>query len=526
MNNAVIYARYSSTGQNEQTIEGQIRICKEYAEKHGLRVVKVYDKDKAKSASKETEKRKDLHKMFADAETGAFQHIIVYKLNRFARNRNESRIFKAELERHGVKVLSATEQITDDEGGELYEMILEWNDEKYSQRLSKVVHDGLDTVVENGTYSGGVLIYGYKLVGTGKKGGKGEIHKVEIDEEQAENVRFIFTEYANGTNKKAICDLLNARGEKYKNSTKFHFRNFDTMLSNTKYTGEFTLGERVSTTMYPQIIDKLLFDKVQKRLRENQILAGANSAVEPYLLTGKAECGQSGTAMIAGGGTSKTGKKHYYYVCKKKTKKQCNKKVENKDTLEMDVVGGIRNFLSKKANAEVAAQDTIDYQDKRTGDDGLKSIESKIAHTLTQVEEMTTRFIEAKSELLRANIEKRMSETEILLKDLQAERAQIVIERGAKLTKHDILDFIAELLQGNPNDKSYQKKLIDNLLYKVVVYDDAIIPYLNLRNGKEIERITLADTNNAITTSLGVQSLSGLVRPRGLEPPRITPYDP
>ena len=60
--------------------------------------------------------------------------------------------------------------MSDDEGGEFYEMFLEWNDEKYSQRLSKRVHDGLDTSVKNGTYCGGKLIYGYKLIDTDKRG--------------------------------------------------------------------------------------------------------------------------------------------------------------------------------------------------------------------------------------------------------------------------------------------------------------------------------------------------------------------
>jgi len=270
MNTAVIYARFSSHGQNEQTIEGQIRICKEYAEKNGFNVIKVYQGDKAKSASKETEKRKDLHRMFSDASTGTFQHIIVYKLDRFARNRNESRIFKSELLKHGVRVLSATEQITDDEGGELYEMFLEWNDEKYSQRLSKRVHHGIDTSVRNGTYCGGFVIFGYKLIDTDKRGSKGIIHKVAVDEPQAEIVRFIFTEYAKGTGKKEIANALNSKGAKY-NGKPFVFRTFENWLSNAKYTGEFMLGERICDNTYPQIIDKALFAEVQKRLKSNQM---------------------------------------------------------------------------------------------------------------------------------------------------------------------------------------------------------------------------------------------------------------
>ncbi len=170
MKNAVIYARYSSQGQNEQSIEGQIRICTEYAESNGYTVVKAY-KDKARSGT--NDHRPDFQKMIADADSGAFEQIIVYKFDRFARNRVDSIMYKAQLKkRYGIRVVSATEPVSDDEGGEFYEMFLEWNDEKYSQRLSKRVHDGLDTSVKNGTYCGGHLIYGYKLIDTDKRGNR------------------------------------------------------------------------------------------------------------------------------------------------------------------------------------------------------------------------------------------------------------------------------------------------------------------------------------------------------------------
>ena len=142
MENAVIYPRYSSHGQNDMTIEGQIRICTEFAHSRGLNVIKIYP-EKAKSASKDTHKRKAFQQMLHDAESGAFQYIIVYKFDRFARNRFESMMIKHQLkEKCGVKVLSALEPVTDDEGGELYEMFVEWNDEKYSQRLSVRIRDG------------------------------------------------------------------------------------------------------------------------------------------------------------------------------------------------------------------------------------------------------------------------------------------------------------------------------------------------------------------------------------------------
>ena len=498
MENAVIYARFSSHGQNEMTIEGQVRICREYAESQGYNVLTVYP-EKARTGTNDS--RPAFQKMIKDAASGQFQYIIVYMFDRFARNRHDSILYKEMLKRdYGIKVVSATQPISDDEGGEFYEMFLEWNDEKYSKRLSKRIKNGLDTCVENGTFTGSRVPFGYKLIDTDRKGKKGTIHKVAIDEEQAEIVRYIFNEYAKGTDKKVIADALNAQGKRIKGQP-FKFRSFEKWLTNAKYTGEYYFGERLCTKTYPAIIDKLTFAKVQERLAENKHLAGANSAVEPYLLTGKLYCGRCGTPMVSDGGTSRNGKKHYYYACKKRKKGNCDKSREGKDDLEKRVTQQVYDFLSDKKNAEKAANDTIAYYERRTGDDGLKSIETRIAQAQAQVEELTNAFIEAKSPLLRAGIEKKMSDYEIMLADLQKSKAQILLERGRKVTAKDILLFIADLLKGNPADKDYQRKIIDNLVFAVYIYDDERIKtvgYLNLGVDESIEKIRLDETNEVV----------------------------
>ena len=131
----------------------------------------------------------------------------------------------------------------------------------------------------------------------------------------------------------------------------------------------------------------------------------------------------------------------------------------------------------------------------------MKSLETRIAQAQAQVEDLTNAFIEAKSPLLRAGIEKKMQEYEILLADLQTNKAQILLERGRRLTANDILSFIAELLKGNPADKEYQKKIIDNLVFQVFVYDDEHIKtvgYLNFGVDKSIEKLRLDETNELI----------------------------
>ena len=165
--------------------------------------------------------------------------------------------------------------------------------------------------------------------------------------------------------------------------------------------------------------------------------------------------------------------------------------------------------MSRRENAEIAAQDTVNHYEQRTGESSLRSIEARIRHAQDEAEELTNAFILARNDMLRANIEKKMQEIEILIKDLSASKAQIELERGRKITKEKILDFIAQMLKGNPSDKAYQKLLIDNLVYKVFVYDKEIVTYLIFGNDKEIKEISPADNDKAITDK-GVQPLSPL----------------
>jgi len=456
MENAVIYARYSSVGQNEQSIEGQVRICKEFAESKGFSIVKIYN-DKARTGTNDN--RPDFQKMITDAESGAFQHILVYKFDRFARNRIDSIMYKARLKKDfGIRVISATEPVSDDEGGEIYEMFLEWNDEKYSQRLAKRIKDGIVTAMKNGTYTGGSkVLYGYKLIDTDKVGKKGTIHKVVIDEEQAEAVKLAFEEFANGTSKKDIIELLNKKGMKYY-GRQWKVSTFETMFKNEKYTGEYErLGQKWNN-IFPQIINRVIFEKVQKRLESNKHFSGANSAIEPYFLTGKVFCGYCDSMVIAGGGTSHTGKKYYYYECKGKKRKICTKKNEDKNDLELRVTRHVKKFLSDPENARIAAEDTIRHYEQRTGDDGMKSVDTKIQRANEEIEQATNSYMAVRNDLLRLNIEKKMDELEIYLNDLLTEKARLELERGLRVTKEKILGFIADLMRETLRIKNISKK--------------------------------------------------------------------
>lgn len=135
---AVIYARYSSDSQREESIEGQLRECKEYAERNGITVLSTYI-DRALSAK--TDNRPDFQRMIKDSAKGLFDIVLVWKLDRFARNRYDSAHYKAILKKNGVKVVSAKEAIAEDSTGILLESLLEGYAEFYSVELSEKIEN-------------------------------------------------------------------------------------------------------------------------------------------------------------------------------------------------------------------------------------------------------------------------------------------------------------------------------------------------------------------------------------------------
>jgi DNA invertase Pin-like site-specific DNA recombinase len=163
MKKAVIYARYSSEKQTEQSIEGQLRVCQEFAERYDYQIVDTYI-DRATTGRNDD--REAFQRMLKDSAKGHFQFVIVYKLDRFARNRYDSAINKAVLKKNGVKVLSACEQITDTPEGIILEAMLEGYAEYYSAELSQKVKRGVRENRIKGHFTGGFVLYGYEIVGS------------------------------------------------------------------------------------------------------------------------------------------------------------------------------------------------------------------------------------------------------------------------------------------------------------------------------------------------------------------------
>ena len=338
----VIYARYSSDNQREESIDGQIRECYAFARKNNISVIAEYI-DRAFSAK--TDRRPDFQRMIKDSAKRGFDLIIVWKLDRFSRNRYDSARHKATLRKYGVKVVSATEAIADGPSGILMESVLEGMAEYYSRELAQKVKRGIRESLIKGNYIGGYILYGYNV----------ENKKYVINEEESAIVRQVFENYANGMKAQEIVDDLNNKGLKTKYGRVWTLNIIAKMLRNSKYIGKCIINEVEYDNVFPPIVDEKIFKQCNDIMDSHKHRQRKEIDDEDiYILSGKLYCGECGYLMTAETGTSSTGVVHRYYKCfgKKKRANNCGKHNVKKDEIE--------NFVFEKTKEYVLQPKTIE----------------------------------------------------------------------------------------------------------------------------------------------------------------------
>lgn len=456
---AVIYARYSSHNQREESIEGQLRECHDFALKNGFTIIDEYC-DRAISGK--TDNRPSFQKLIKDSEKGHFEAVIMYTLDRFARNRYDSAIYKAKLKKNGVRVYYAKQPIGDNPEGIILESVLEGYAEYYSANLSRNIKRGMKENALQGIANGGAgLALGY-TVGADKK--------YQIDPVGAKIVQEIFQMYADGMSAARIIEHCNERGYKTSRGNAFGKNSLHTVLKNERYTGVYKYMDIVIPGGMPMIIDKALFDKVQSRLKHNSKARARTKAYNDYLLTTKVFCGHCGSPMVGESGTSRTGRLHYYYKCAdRKRKRNCTKKIEKKEWLEESVVlYTVRHVLTDE-NIDKIATRAMEIIEKESADttylnglqDQLKEVNKKIKNIMNAIEQG----------IVTASTKDRLNELESEQSDLET---QIAREETKKpfLTKEHIVYWLLSFKNGDIKDVEYRRKIIDALVNSVYVYDD------------------------------------------------------
>jgi site-specific DNA recombinase len=364
--NVVIYARFSSHSQNEQSIEGQMKTCHEFAQRNGYQVIDEYI-DRALTGTNDN--RPEFQKMIEDSHKKQFKGIIVYQLDRFARNRYDSAVYKAKLKKNGVRVYSARENISEDASGVLMEGILESMAEYYSTELSQKIKRGMELNAQKGLCTGGNIALGYKV---------DENKRFVIDELTSPTVLKVFEMYSSGHKISEIIDHLNSQGIMTSRGVQFNKNSISKMLRNKRYIGIYTFkGVEVSNSI-PRIIEDDLFFEVQEKLTMNKKSPGRARAKNEYLLTTKLFCGKCNAMMTGISGTSMTGKKHQYYVCNNAKVKKCDKHSIKKEFIENEVIDQCRALLTD-ANIDLISREVVKLIDKEEKENSvLKSLNRQL----------------------------------------------------------------------------------------------------------------------------------------------------
>ena len=290
MSNVVIYARYSSNKQKEESIEGQIRICKDYAEKHDMEVIHEYI-DRAETGRSFTS-RPDAMRMMKDSKGKAFTAVLVYKFDRFSRDQDDFFRYKKELKKNGVRLISVMEDVGEGAQSTLITGVHTAVNAYYSEELAEKTERGMQENALKGKNNGGYRKYGYDI----------ENGKYVVNEREAKVVRLAFTEYAKGTSNREIIEKLNGLGYKTTMGKPFTHDYLSRMLRNEIYIGVLKWDSIVYEDGVEPIIDKELFEKVQKRLAHNRQTGARARADVQYALIDKVFCGECGQPMVADSG--------------------------------------------------------------------------------------------------------------------------------------------------------------------------------------------------------------------------------
>ena len=468
MPSAVIYARYSSHAQRDTSIDQQIAVCRAFAQRGGIDVVDVYT-DRALTGTNDN--RPGFRKMISDSSKHQWKYVIVYALDRFSRDRYDAATNKHILRDNGVKVISATEPITDDPAGVLMESILEGFAEYYSRELSAKVRRGMDDNARK-CKSNGSIPMGYR---------KGEDGCLEVAPEEAAVVLEIFQRVASGDTLAQISDDLNARGVPTKRGGTWKTASYNKLLHNERYLGTYIYKDVRIPGGMPSIIPQDLFDSVQSVMggkKNPRCFAGGKAPTSRrradgvYLLTGKLFCGDCGNPMVGVSGTSTTNTLHHYYSCngrRTKTAPSCGMRNIRRDDIERDIAAAIKNTMLTPETIEAIAEASYKYQMETIAAPDLDILEQQLADTTRSLNNIMAAIEQG---IFTASTRDRLQELETQKKTLTS-RISIARKSAESLpTKAEIAATLKCFADGDLNDPLYQEALIDTFLVRAYVHSD------------------------------------------------------
>ena len=453
MKKAVIYARYSAgPRQTDQSIEGQISDCKRYAEAHDLNVIDIYA-DRHISG-KSTEGRDEFLRMIDDAKKGLFDAVVVWKIDRFGRDKTDIAIYKRELKKAGVKLHYAAENVPEGPEGIILESLLEGLAEYYSADLQQKVNRGMRETIRKGKFPCRVP-YGYI---------KDQDLNVHPDREKAEYVREIFRLHNEGHSIPEIVRIFENKAVYFSNGTIYY------ILHNGRYLG--TLDAMGMSIQVEPIITQEVWEMAQEKFRKKP----SKSARIKYVLSGKCICAECQGNVKGVHGTSKNGKKFAYYQCSKK----CFKPIP-KDKFEVDVIENVREVALTDAHIGQIADKVMELQNADLPQGEIKRISAQIKDFQKRIDNLYSAIeqgLDMTDTIGRINAYKdNVTTLSIELEKLQTKKPVIPREY--------IVKWLESFRDGDIMNDKFCERVVDTFISKILIYPDHAIIVLNITGNKE-----------------------------------------
>lgn len=470
------YIRVSTHDQEEISPDSQEHLLRDYAAKNNIVILKIF-MDLGISGRK-AKKRPGFQEMIASAKEK--EHpvdlILVWKFSRFARNQEESIVYKSLLKKqHNVDVVSVSEPLSDNPFGSLIERIIEWMDEYYSIRLSGEVHRGMKENALRGAYQARPPL-GYKVVEHGKP--------PVIVPEEAKIIQIIFEKYVyEGMGFFDLARYLNSLGFKTSHGKAFERRSIEYIIQNPSYCGMVRWNRTENATnrikdkeewiisdgMQPAIISKDLFDAAQKRLAATYHPKGKRpSSTYKHWLSGLLKCPDCGRTMTACTMRRANGEKYSYFTCYGYTKGKCLKPNGISSlTLEKEVLDSIKEVLDTKDIVYELReyQPTEQFDERKTITEQLESLTGKEERIKASYREGIDTLEEYKAN--KAIIQKERESLEQQLKELKkAARKSDQDPADAMLQKvRSVYDILISNNYTYIQKNEALKQIIDKIIY-------------------------------------------------------------
>ena len=446
-----------------------------------------------------TDNRPEFQAMIKDSSKKLFDMIIVWKLDRFARNRYDSARYKAQLKKNGVKVVSATETISDGAEGILLESMLEGMAEYYSADLAEKVVRGMTENALKCKYNGGTLPLGYVIDNE---------QYFQIEPLTAPFVLEAFKRYDEGATMTQIRDWLNEKGIKNTRRQEMTYNSIQHMLNNRRYIGEYSYREVVIPEGIPAIVPKDLFDRVQEKMAKNKKAPARHKAEDDYLLTTKLFCGYCGAYLCGESGTSRTGIVHHYYKCVsvKKKRAECHKKPVKKQWIEDLVVDETMKMVMDDKAIEAIVSMLMELQNRESS--SLPLYEKELKDTEAAIDNMLNAIQQG---IFNKSTKARLDELEATKDELEN---MIACEKLAKpkITEEQMMFWLHRFRKLDVSKKEHRQMLIDTFVNAIYLYDDKMLITFNYKDGTKT--ITFDEATTALANKNTGSNLDCLGAPK------------